>query len=256
MTSDYLLRLEGISKTYRDLRVLREISCTVDRADVVSIIGPSGSGKSTLLRCVGLLEPIDAGAIWLNGAEIGFTRLINGKRRQIRGGEIARTRRHIGMVFQNFNLFPHKTILENVMEGPLVVLRQPRKECREQAEELLQRVGIFDKRDEYLSRLSGGQQQRAAIARALAMKPDLMLFDEPTSALDPELKGEVLSVIQGLCAGGMTSIIVTHEMRFAREVSNRVLMFDAGEIIEEGDPETIFTSPSRPRTQEFLQKVR
>jgi polar amino acid transport system ATP-binding protein len=255
-TADCLLRLQAVSKTYRDLRVLNDISCTVARADVVSIIGPSGSGKSTLLRCIGLLEPVDAGTIWLNGAEIGFTRLVDGKRRAVRGAEIARTRRHIGMVFQNFNLFPHKTILENVMEGPLVVLRQARKECREQAEALLQQVGIFEKRNEYLSRLSGGQQQRAAIARAVAMKPDLMLFDEPTSALDPELKGEVLSVIQKLCAEGMTSIIVTHEMRFAREVSNRVLMFDAGQIVEEGAPDAIFTTPSRARTREFLQKVR
>lgn len=257
MTSaDCLLRLAGVGKAYRTLQVLQDISCSIARADVVSIIGPSGSGKSTLLRCIGLLEPVDTGMIWLNGAEIGFTRLVNGKRHVVRGVEIARTRRHIGMVFQNFNLFPHKTILENVMEGPLVVLRQPRQECREQAESLLQRVGIFEKRNEYLSRLSGGQQQRAAIARALAMKPDLMLFDEPTSALDPELKGEVLSVIQNLCAEGMTSIIVTHEMRFAREVSNRVMMFDAGRIVEEGAPDVIFTAPSRARTREFLQKVR
>jgi polar amino acid transport system ATP-binding protein len=256
VTTDCLLRLEGVSKSYRDLHVLRRVSCTIQRADVMSIIGPSGSGKSTLLRCIGLLEPVNSGAIFLDGAEIGFTHDVGGKRRPVRGAEIARTRRRIGMVFQNFNLFPHKTILQNVMEGPLVVLRQSQKECRQQAEALLQRVGIYEKRDEYLSRLSGGQQQRAAIARALAMKPDLMLFDEPTSALDPELKGEVLSVIQGLCAEGMTSIIVTHEMRFAREVSNRVLMFDAGEIIEESDPETIFTAPSRQRTQEFLQKVR
>jgi polar amino acid transport system ATP-binding protein len=250
-----ILRVEHVFKTYGVLNVLKDVSCNVKRGDVVSIIGPSGSGKSTLLRCIGLLEPIDAGRLFLDDEEIGFTLQIGTKRRARKDREIAAIRRRIGMVFQNFNLFPHKTIIENVMEGPLVVLRRPNAECREEAAQLLKRVGIYDKRDEFISRLSGGQQQRAAIARALAMRPEIMLFDEPTSALDPELRGEVLSVIRELCQEGMTSMIVTHEMQFAREVSNRVLMFNEGQIIEHGSPDQIFGTPKVQRTRDFLQKV-
>lgn len=251
-----LLRVEELAKRYGSIAVLRGVSCAVNRGDVVSIIGPSGSGKSTLLRCVSLLEPADSGQMYLNGEEIGFKIEIDGRRRSVSNARMSLVRRRIGMVFQNFNLFPHKTILDNVTEGPRIVLRRPRAECETEAERLLARVGIIDKRNEYPSRLSGGQQQRAAIARALAMKPELMLFDEPTSSLDPELKGEVLEVIRDLCAEGMTSLIVTHEMGFAREISNRVLMFNEGRIIEEGDPHSLFEAPQNPRTRDFLQKVR
>lgn len=251
-----LLRIEDLTKSYANLAVLREVSCTVNRGDVVSIIGPSGSGKSTLLRCVSLLEPVDSGRMYLDGDEIGFTIDVGGQRKPVSNSRMSSVRRRVGMVFQNFNLFPHKTILENVTEGPRIVLRRPRAECEAEAEHLLKRVGILDKRNEYPSRLSGGQQQRAAIARALAMKPQLMLFDEPTSSLDPELKGEVLDAIRDLCSSGMTSLIVTHEINFAREISNRILMFDGGRIVEEGDAQKLFESPQNPRTRDFLRKVR
>ena len=251
----FALRTEHLSKAYGPLEVLSDVSVSLARGDVVSLIGPSGSGKSTLLRCVGLLEPIDSGKIYLNDREIGFSRDEGERRIVVKNKEIASVRRRIGMVFQNFNLFPHLTTVENVMEGPLIVLRRSKSECREQAEQLLERVGIYEKRNEYVSRLSGGQQQRAAIARALAMQPEIMLFDEPTSALDPELRGEVLSVIRELCNEGMTSIIATHEMRFARDVSNQVLMFNDGKIIERGEPNQIFDAPKIARTREFLQLV-
>jgi ABC-type histidine transport system ATPase subunit len=254
MTTE-VLRIEQLSKSYGRLQVLNDISCSLIRGEVVSIIGPSGSGKSTLLRCTALLEPIDAGRICLNREEIGLERDVNGKRRPVKNNDVAAVRRRIGMVFQNFNLFPHKTVLENVMEGPLVVLRQDRRACQERADQLLARVGIYEKRHDYVTRLSGGQQQRAAIARALAMQPEIMLFDEPTSALDPELKGEVLAVIRELCVGGMTSIIATHEMRFAREVSNQILMFDNGRIIERGEPGEFFDAPKTARARDFLQRV-
>jgi polar amino acid transport system ATP-binding protein len=238
------LRLEGIRKSFGSNEVLRGIDLELAEHEVVCLIGASGSGKSTLLRCVNLLEPLDAGRVWL--AEEEITR---------RGADVNAVRRRIGIVFQAFNLFPHMTVLRNVTLAPRDVLGLSRAEAEAQAVELLARFGLEDKRDEYPDRLSGGQQQRVAIVRALAMRPDLMLLDEVTSALDPELVAEVLSVIRELAEGGMTMLIATHEMSFARDIASRVCFLDEGRILEEGPPEQIFSSPKEPRTQQFLERI-
>ena len=238
------LRLDGVRKRFGRLEVLHGIDLEVEEHAVVCLIGASGSGKSTLLRCVNLLEPIDAGRILLAGEEITAP-----------GIDVNRIRRRIGIVFQAFNLFPHMTVLRNVTLAPVKALRKPRSQAEAEAEDLLRRFGLADKRDEYPDRLSGGQQQRAAIVRALAMRPQLLLLDEVTSALDPELVGEVLNVIRELAAAGMTMLIATHEMSFAREIADRVCFLDAGVILEQGDPEEIFSSPREPRTQQFLQRI-
>jgi polar amino acid transport system ATP-binding protein len=238
------LRLEGIHKSFGANKVLRGINLELAEHEVVCLIGASGSGKSTLLRCVNLLEPLNAGRVWLAGEEITG-----------RGVDVNAVRRRIGIVFQAFNLFPHMTVLRNVTLAPRDALRLPREEAEARATELLGRFGLADKRDEYPDRLSGGQQQRVAIVRALAMQPELMLLDEVTSALDPELVAEVLSVIRELAEGGMTMLIATHEMSFARDIANRVCFLDAGLILEEGPPEQIFTRPREPRTKQFLERI-
>jgi polar amino acid transport system ATP-binding protein len=238
------LKLEGVRKSFGRLEVLHGIDLEVEEHGVVCLIGASGSGKSTLLRCVNLLEPIDAGTISLAGEEI-----------TARGVDVNRVRRQIGIVFQAFNLFPHMTVLGNVTLSPRKALGKRRRQAETEATELLSRFGLADKRDEYPDRLSGGQQQRVAIVRALAMRPQLMLLDEVTSALDPELVGEVLNVIRELAAAGMTMLIATHEMSFAREIADRVCFLDDGVILEQGDPENIFSSPEEPRTQQFLQRI-
>jgi polar amino acid transport system ATP-binding protein len=238
------LRLEGVHKSFGKLEVLRGIDLSVAEHEVVCLIGASGSGKSTLLRCVNLLEPVHGGHIHVHGEDI-----------TARGVDVNRIRRRIGIVFQSFNLFPHMTVLRNVMLGPVEVLRTPRGDAHQQAEQLLTRFRLADKRDEYPDRLSGGQQQRVAIVRALAMKPDIMLLDEVTSALDPELIAEVLNVIRELAVSGMTMVIATHEMGFARDIASRVCFLDGGVILEEGPPDRIFSSPENPRTQQFLQRI-
>jgi polar amino acid transport system ATP-binding protein len=238
------LRLEGIHKSFGKLEVLRGIDLVLAEHQVVCLIGASGSGKSTLLRCVNLLEPIDAGRIEVGGEEVSAP-----------GVDVNRIRREIGIVFQSFNLFPHMTVLENVTLGPRKARRASRTEATAAADRLLGRFGLADKRDEYPDRLSGGQQQRVAIVRALAMHPRLLLLDEVTSALDPELVAEVLDVIRELATGGMTMLIATHEMGFARDVAHRVCFLDAGRILEEGTPEAIFGAPREERTQQFLQRI-
>jgi polar amino acid transport system ATP-binding protein len=238
------LRLEGVRKSFGKLEVLKGIDLTVAEHEVVCLIGASGSGKSTLLRCVNLLEPIDSGRIVVEGTEVTAGRV-----------DVNRVRRRIGIVFQAFNLFPHMSVLRNVTLGPTKALRVSRREAEADAVDLLERFGLADKRDEYPDRLSGGQQQRVAIVRALAMKPDLILLDEVTSALDPELVGEVLNVVRELAEGGMTMVIATHEMSFAREVAHRVCFLDEGVILEQGPPDRIFTAPLEARTQQFLQRI-
>jgi polar amino acid transport system ATP-binding protein len=238
------LVLDGVHKSFGRDEVLRGIDLTLAPHEVVCLIGASGSGKSTLLRCVNLLEPVDAGRIVVGGTEITAPRT-----------DVNAVRRGIGIVFQAFNLFPHMSVLRNVTLAPTQALGLSRGDAEAQAVELLERFGLADKRDEYPDRLSGGQQQRVAIVRALAMRPDLMLLDEVTSALDPELVAEVLNVIRELAEGGMTMLIATHEMGFARDIADRVCFLDAGLILEEGDPEAIFTAPQEPRTQQFLQRI-
>jgi polar amino acid transport system ATP-binding protein len=237
------LAVERVSKSFGKHEVLRGIDLTVAEHEVVALIGASGSGKSTLLRCINLLEPVNAGRIFLGGEEITRARNVN------------EVRRRIGIVFQAYNLFPHMSVLRNVTLAPRDVLGLSKRDSDERATTLLDRFGLADKRDEYPDRLSGGQQQRVAIVRALAMQPELMLFDEVTSALDPELVAEVLEVIRELAAGGMTMIIATHEMSFARDMADRVCFLDAGRILEEGPPHEIFTSPREERTQQFLQRI-
>ena len=244
MSAAPALELEGIHKSFGDLEVLRGIDLALAEHEVVCLIGASGSGKSTLLRCVNLLEPIDAGRIVVAGREITE-----------RGVDVNEVRRGIGIVFQAFNLFPHKTVLDNVTLGPRKARGLSRSEAVAAADRLLERFGLADKRDEYPDRLSGGQQQRVAIVRALAMRPQLLLLDEVTSALDPELVAEVLDVIRELAEGGMTMLIATHEMSFARDVAHRVCFLDAGRILEEGTPEAIFGAPREERTQQFLQRI-
>jgi polar amino acid transport system ATP-binding protein len=237
------LRIDGLHKSFGKHEVLRGIDLTVAEHEVVCLIGASGSGKSTLLRCVNLLEPINAGRVFLAGTDITRSRDVNA------------VRRRIGIVFQAFNLFPHMSVLRNVTLAPRDALGLSKREADERATALLERFGLADKRAEYPDRLSGGQQQRVAIVRALAMQPELMLFDEVTSALDPELVAEVLEVIRELASGGMTMVLATHEMSFARDIANRVCFLDAGQILEEGPPETIFTAPKEERTQRFLQRI-
>lgn len=239
-----MIEVNNLTKNYGELKVLRGISERIEKNEVVCVIGPSGSGKSTFLRCINLLEMPSGGAVYINGRQIN-----------IKGTDINKVRQKLGMVFQNFNLFPHMTTIENVMIAPLKVNKTDRSAARKQALELLKTVGLEDKADVYPASLSGGQKQRAAIARALAMNPEIMLFDEPTSALDPEMVGEVLEVMRVLANKGMTMVIVTHEMNFAKEVADRVLFMDEGLVIEEGSPEAIFASPANERTKSFLSKV-
>jgi polar amino acid transport system ATP-binding protein len=238
------LRLERVSKSFGDVRVLKDVELSVAEHEVVCLIGASGSGKSTLLRCVNLLEQIDEGRIVLHGEEITAPT-----------ADANRIRRRIGIVFQAFNLFPHMTVLRNVTLGPTRALKKPRAEAEAEAAALLERFGLVDKRAEYPDRLSGGQQQRVAIVRALAMQPELMLLDEVTSALDPELIAEVLNVIRELAQAGMTMLIATHEMSFARDIADRICFLDAGAILEQGPPDEILTRPKEPRTQQFLQRI-
>jgi polar amino acid transport system ATP-binding protein len=235
--------------------VLKGVSLEVRRGEVVCIIGPSGSGKTTFLRCLNHLERIDGGRIEVDGALVGYRERADGTLVEDTAKEVARKRSEIGFVFQRFNLWPHLTALENIIEAPVYVRGERREEAIGRAERLLHRVGLADKRDAYPGKLSGGQQQRVAIARALAMRPKLMLFDEATSALDPETVGEVLAVMEELAAGGMTMICVTHEMGFAREAADRIVMMDEGLVVEEGPPEHFFTSPRNERTRQFLSKI-
>jgi polar amino acid transport system ATP-binding protein len=238
------LRLEGVRKAFFDLEVLRGIDLALAEHEVVCLIGASGSGKSTLLRCVNLLERIDAGRIVVAGQDVTARRV-----------DADRVRREIGIVFQAFNLFPHMTVLRNVTLAPVEVRGTPRRQAEADALALLRRFGLEDKRDQYPDRLSGGQQQRVAIVRALAMRPRLLLLDEVTSALDPELVAEVLDLIRELASGGMTMLIATHEMSFARDIADRVCFLDEGVILEQGEPGRIFTAPEHPRTQQFLQRI-
>jgi polar amino acid transport system ATP-binding protein len=254
-SNNVVMHAVDVHKRFGRLEVLRGITIDVARGETVCIIGPSGSGKSTFLRCINHLEKIDGGRIEVNGHLIGY-RERNGKLVEDSDRNIARQRAEIGMVFQRFNLFPHMTALENVIEAPIRVRRTPEAHARRQGEALLDRVGLADKRDVYPGKLSGGQQQRVAIARALAMNPALMMFDEPTSALDPETIGEVLDVMKNLAVELKTTmIVVTHEMGFAREVGDRVVMMDEGRIIEEGTPEHFFVDPREERTKQFLSKI-
>ena len=243
-----------VRKSYGHSEVLKGIDLAVAAGEVVTMLGPSGSGKSTFLRCINHLESIDGGEISVNGQLVGYRRH-GGKKYELRPREVAAARRDVGMVFQRFNLFPHRTALQNVMEAPVYVKGESREAARAHAVELLDRVGLAERAGAYPAELSGGQQQRVAIARALAMRPKLMLFDEPTSALDPELVGEVLEVMRGLAADGMTMIVVTHEIGFAREVCDRVVFMDDGVIVEQGSPGEVFGNPQHRRTQAFLSKV-
>ncbi|TDF94987.1 MULTISPECIES: amino acid ABC transporter ATP-binding protein [Arthrobacter] len=253
-TQKPLVRIEGLHKYYGQHHVLRGIDLTVNQGEVSVVIGPSGSGKSTMLRCVNLLETISAGRISVGDQLIGY-REVNGRLHDLKVKEIAAQRREIGMVFQRFNLFPHKTALYNVMEAPVQVKGKNKAAAKKQALELLERVGLGERANHYPGQLSGGQQQRVAIARALAMEPELMLFDEPTSALDPELVGDVLNVMKDLAKSGMTMIVVTHEIGFAREVGDTLTFMDGGVVVESGDPREIIANPQHARTKEFLSRV-
>ena len=239
-----MIKVENLHKSFGELEVLRGVSEHIKKGEVVSVIGASGSGKSTFLRCLNMLEEPESGSIIFEGVDITQEKVNIDKHRQ-----------KMGMIFQHFNVFPHMTVIENITMAPMLIKKKSKEEAEEQAMKLLEMVGLADKRDEYPRRLSGGQKQRLAIVRALAMEPDVMLFDEPTSALDPEMVGEVLQVIKNLVKDGMTAVIVTHEMGFAKEVSDRVLFMDGGVIAESGTPEQIFGNPQNPRTKEFLSKV-
>jgi len=245
---------QKIYKSFGSVDVLQGIDLEVNEREVLCLIGPSGSGKSTLLRCINHLEKIDAGRLYVDGVLVGYKQR-GDKLHELRENEVAFQRKDIGMVFQRFNLFPHMTALENIMEAPIQVRREPKAQVRQRALELLDRVGLADKAKNYPAQLSGGQQQRVAIARALAMQPKLMLFDEPTSALDPELVGDVLGVMKQLAKDGMTMVVVTHEMQFAREVADKVLFMDGGVVVEEGPPERVIGSPREERTKAFLARV-
>ncbi|MGX6967560.1 amino acid ABC transporter ATP-binding protein [Corynebacterium sp. c7Ub_26] len=252
-----LVVIDGLWKAFGELVILKDVSLSVNRGDVTVLIGPSGSGKSTLLRCVNQLEQIQAGSIWIDGELQGYEQepLSDGRLQRLKAGDISRQRSRIGMVFQRFNLFPHMTALENVMEAPRQVKGVPKEKAKKRAIELLERVGLGDRATHYPGELSGGQQQRVAIARALAMDPEIMLFDEPTSALDPELVSEVLTVLQELAESGMTMIVVTHEMGFAREMADNVVFMDEGQIVEQGAPQDVINNPKSDRLQAFLQSV-
>ena len=239
-----MIKVENLHKSFGDLEVLKGVSEHIKKGEVVSVIGASGSGKSTFLRCLNMLEEPQAGSIVFEGVDITQEKV-----------NIDVHRQKMGMIFQHFNVFPHMTVIENITMAPMLIKKKSKSEAEAQAMQLLEMVGLADKRDEYPRRLSGGQKQRLAIVRALAMEPDVMLFDEPTSALDPEMVGEVLQVIKNLVKSGMTAVIVTHEMGFAKEVSDRVLFMDGGVIAESGTPDQIFNNPQNPRTKEFLSKV-
>ncbi|MFZ0323262.1 MAG: amino acid ABC transporter ATP-binding protein [Actinomycetes bacterium] len=249
-----MVKSESVHKAYGKVEVLKGIDLEVAPREVMCIVGPSGGGKSTFLRCVNHLEKIDAGRLSVDGRLVGYVER-GGKLHEMKDKDVASQRRDIGMVFQRFNLFPHMTALQNVMEGPIRVKKEAKSVARERAEKLLARVGLSDKPAAYPAQLSGGQQQRVAIARALAMEPKLMLFDEPTSALDPELVGEVLDVMKDLAQSGMTMLVVTHEMGFAREVGDQVVLIADGVVIEAGDPKQMLTNPQHQRTKDFLSKV-
>jgi len=249
-----MVMAEGVHKHFGRLEVLKGISLEVQPGEVMCMLGPSGSGKSTFLRCINHLEKIDAGRLWVDGELVGY-RQSGARLYELRESEVARERSQIGMVFQRFNLFAHMTALENVIEAPIRVKKVPRDEAVKRAKALLDRVGLADKLETYPSQLSGGQQQRVAIARALAMQPKLMLFDEPTSALDPELVGDVLDVMRRLAKDGMTMVVVTHEIGFAREVGDTVVFMDDGVVIETGNPREVFANPRHERTRAFLAKV-
>ena len=252
---DVIMRATDVNKSFGRLHVLKDVSLEVRQRETVCIIGPSGSGKTTFIRCINHLEKLDSGRIEVNGQLIGYREKEDGRLVEDSERNIAKQRTQVCMVFQRFNLFPHKTALENVTEAPIHVLGVPKDKAAEEANALLARVGLGDKCGTYPGKLSGGQQQRVAIARALAMKPALMLFDEPTSALDPEVIGEVLAVMEELAHEGMTMIVVTHEMGFAREAADRVVMMDDGGIIEVGSPEHFFEAPEHERTKQFLSKI-
>lgn len=239
-----MIKIEGLQKSFGKLEVLKGISTTIEQGQVVAIIGPSGSGKSTFLRCMNLLEQPTDGRIWINGQEITDTKT-----------DIMKVRQDVGMVFQHFHLFPHKTVLENLTYAPITVKGVSKQAAEQTAKDLLQKVGLLQKANEYPTRLSGGQKQRVAIARALAMEPSVMLFDEPTSALDPEMVKEVLEVMKFLAHTGMTMAIVTHEMGFAKEVADRVMFLDGGYLVEDAPPNEFFVAPKSARAQEFLQKM-
>ncbi|MBF6245904.1 amino acid ABC transporter ATP-binding protein [Nocardia elegans] len=249
-----MIRAERVCKNFGALQVLQGVSLEVARGQVMCLIGPSGSGKSTFLRCINHLERVNAGRLYVDGDLVGY-RERGGKLYELRPRESARQRRDVGMVFQHFNLFPHRTALANVIEAPIHVKKLSRSKAVARARELLDRVGLADKADAYPAQLSGGQQQRVAIARALAMDPKLMLFDEPTSALDPELVGEVLTVMRELAQSGMTMVVVTHEMGFAREVADQLVFMDGGVVVEAGDPREVLANPQHERTQAFLSRI-
>lgn len=247
-----VLEMKNIQKSFGDVRVLKDISLQVDSGEVVSVIGPSGSGKSTLLRCATFLETIDAGEIrYLN--DVAVTTPENGEAEYVRPAELKKMKQHFGLVFQQFHLFRHYSVIKNIIDAPISVQKRPKAEVMEEAKALLEKMDLTQRANAYPNQLSGGQQQRVAIARALAMKPDILFFDEPTSALDPELTAEVLKVIRQLADEKMTMVVVTHEMPFARAVSNRVVFMDGGVIVEEGDPEQLFGSPQQERTKQFLR---
>jgi polar amino acid transport system ATP-binding protein len=250
-----MVEVRLVSMSFGQHRVLHDVSLTVSRGEMVAIIGPSGSGKTTLLRCINFLEEYDGGEVLVDGETVGF-RLENGRRIRRTEREIAATRSNIGMVFQSYNLFPHMTVLRNITAAPIHVKGVSLKEAEARARTLLSRVGLLEKADELPVKLSGGQQQRVAIARALAMQPKVMLFDEVTSALDPELIGEVLAVMKSLADEGMTMVVVTHEMQFAREIANRIVFVDGGAIVEEGDPKRLFSAPATERLRAFLKRYR
>ncbi|MBN8775799.1 MAG: amino acid ABC transporter ATP-binding protein [Thiomonas arsenitoxydans] len=249
-----MVKAEGVHKRFGSVEVLKGISMEVARGEVVCLLGASGSGKSTFLRCINHLEKIDAGRLLVDGELVGY-RQVGERLHELHDRDICRHRAEVGMVFQRFNLFGHMTALENIIEAPMLVRKMPKAQATERARELLARVGLADRGSAYPNQLSGGQQQRVAIARALAMSPKLMLFDEPTSALDPELVGEVLDVMKSLARDGMTMVVVTHEMGFAREVADRVVMMHQGKIIESAPPEQFFGAPQHERTRQFLSKI-
>ncbi len=253
-TETPVLEVTGLGKSFGNLRVLDDVTLTVARGETMCILGPSGSGKSTLLRCINFLEQPDEGKVRLSGIEIGFRKGSDGRRIPMSDRELARVRTRMGMVFQHFNLWPHLTVLGNVMASPVHVLKRPKDEVEAEAEELLRKVDLFDKRDQYPIRLSGGQQQRVGIARALAMRPEVLLFDEPTSSLDPELVGEVLAVMKGLADEGRTMAVVTHEMTFANEAADEVVFLDEGKVVEIAPPNEFFANPSSERARKFLQR--